>query len=271
VKKEEIIENLLSNLSLPKGKSNDEIWEGMQSRMQETPVISISKRKSLTKRLLPFVAAASVAVAVFFLFPSEQTVAFTNDSDAIMVKSLPDGSEVTISPETTLFYELSESGREVQLSGEAFFDVVKSGNTFSVFTDKGSIEVLGTSFTVTNRVDLLDVKCFTGKVRVETEGAQVNLTKGLGTSSNLQGKTYQHNSESKIQPEGGLKFDNLALNLVLEDLKLYRGIDIDNTSGKNPIISLEFKNEDTSTIVEVISKISGLNSKMVGDSSYKLY
>ena len=38
--------------------------------------------------------------------------------------------------------------RKLQLKGEAFFDVVKSGSTFQISTEFGNIQVLGTAFNV---------------------------------------------------------------------------------------------------------------------------
>lgn len=62
---------------------------------------------------------------------------------------LPDSSCVWLNSGSSFSYP-SEFGkvRSVQLTGEAFFEVTKSGNPFVVSTNFGDIEVKGTSFNV---------------------------------------------------------------------------------------------------------------------------
>lgn len=270
MKKEELIENLLSGFKMPEGKAESVIWENIQKKMNDDSKVVEMKPRSLTKRLLPFIAAASVVLAVLVLFPSSNQVAFKNLSNDLLVETLPDGSVVTLSPQSSVSFESDEEGRDVHMKGEAFFNV-KKGNKFSVITENGVVEVLGTSFMVNSRVDLIDVRCYTGKVKVETQGTEVLLTKGLGTSSLNSGETFQHNNVLKLGEQGILKFDNQALNLVLEDLKIFKGLEIKNMSSKNPSISVEFGDEDNNRIIEVLAQITGLKEKKVGDTSFELY
>jgi ferric-dicitrate binding protein FerR (iron transport regulator) len=60
---------------------------------------------------------------------------------------LPDGSEVWLNSGTTISFprQYGET-RNVELSGQAYFYVVKDGKPFVVKTGFGSIEVMGTSF-----------------------------------------------------------------------------------------------------------------------------
>jgi len=55
--------------------------------------------------------------------------------------------------------------RIIHLEGEATFKVLK-GNSFTVLTPFGKVEVLGTVFTVKAANGLLNVQCSEGKVRV---------------------------------------------------------------------------------------------------------
>ncbi|MBN1819520.1 MAG: FecR family protein [Prolixibacteraceae bacterium] len=66
--------------------------------------------------------------------------------------TLPDGSQVWLNSSTTLKYPLVFGDyREVELSGEAFFDVQKKENLpFILKMNKINIEVVGTSFNVLN-------------------------------------------------------------------------------------------------------------------------
>lgn len=75
---------------------------------------------------------------------------------------LPDGTTVWLNSSSMLTYDKNygNSIREVSLSGEAFFDVVKNANKpFIIHTAKLDIKVLGTAF---------NVKCYPGEKTTET-------------------------------------------------------------------------------------------------------
>ncbi|WP_163718647.1 FecR family protein [Mangrovibacterium lignilyticum] len=62
---------------------------------------------------------------------------------------LPDGSQVWLNSGSTLSFSNDFArSREVDLEGEAFFDVVKSKVPFEIHTDYGDVKVLGTAFNV---------------------------------------------------------------------------------------------------------------------------
>jgi transmembrane sensor len=62
---------------------------------------------------------------------------------------LPDGSKVWLNSGSEITYAGNfEKDRKLQLKGEAFFDVVKSKNTFKISTEYGNIQVFGTAFNV---------------------------------------------------------------------------------------------------------------------------
>lgn len=76
--------------------------------------------------------------------------------------TLPDGTTVWLNADSKLSYPQAFAGntREVALTGEAFFDVVKNKNRpFIIHLNKGSLKVLGTSF---------NVKAYEGDETIET-------------------------------------------------------------------------------------------------------
>jgi ferric-dicitrate binding protein FerR (iron transport regulator) len=95
---------------------------------------------------------------------------------------LPDGSEVHLNSASTIRFPMAfgANGREISLSGEAFIKVAANENApFRVRLGQELIEVLGTEFNV-NGYDSLHrtVSLVTGKVRVTTEKAKVELKPG---------------------------------------------------------------------------------------------
>ena len=85
---------------------------------------------------------------------------------------LPDGSIVWLNSGSKLTYNdnFGETGREVSLVGEAFFDIKHLGNTsFIVNTSDLKIRVLGTQFNVKSYPDeqIIETTLVKGKIKVE--------------------------------------------------------------------------------------------------------
>lgn len=80
---------------------------------------------------------------------------------------LPDSSMVIINAFSTVAYDPDdwEEERTINLKGEAFFKV-QAGSRFTVSTDAGQVEVVGTEFNVRERTDLFEVICYEGLVAV---------------------------------------------------------------------------------------------------------
>jgi ferric-dicitrate binding protein FerR (iron transport regulator) len=117
------------------------------------------------KWLAAVVVAASLVVAVgiwFLIRPGQQAVTALNTAAApknIIVTEkgnrrkmvLPDGTQVWLNAESKLEYSpgFGKSNRQVTLSGEAYFDVVKNADLpFTIETNKIHIKVTGTAFNV---------------------------------------------------------------------------------------------------------------------------
>ncbi|MEC3879161.1 FecR family protein [Parapedobacter sp. 10938] len=99
--------------------------------------------------------------------------------------TLPDGSVVFLNAnsELNLMGQYGKDKREIQLSGEAFFDVVPNPDApFTVVSDKVAVHVLGTSFNVQSygRLREVVVSVNTGRVRVSDTASNVmsELTPG---------------------------------------------------------------------------------------------
>lgn len=103
--------------------------------------------------------------------PDLRTVVNTERTSRVAV--LPDGSEVTLAPESELRFSKAFDGsqREVYLEGEAFFSVSHDASRpFLVYTSQVVTKVLGTSFTVKafRKEKDVTVAVRTGKVSVYT-------------------------------------------------------------------------------------------------------
>jgi transmembrane sensor len=97
-----------------------------------------------------------------------------NSADEPRDIALPDGSQIQLSPKSTINYPetFASDKREVYLTGEAFFDVAKDPqHPFLVYTAKVVTKVLGTSFKIKafHEEKEITVEVRTGKVSVYTQ------------------------------------------------------------------------------------------------------
>jgi ferric-dicitrate binding protein FerR (iron transport regulator) len=142
---------------------------------QETGSLNLDvPNNNRKKRVFGFsLLALSIAAMLFFGFyyqsmpataveKTAQSEVSTKNGSRTKIQ-LPDGSSVWLNSSSKLVYDNEHFGahnREVSLSGEAYFDVVKNpAKPFIIHTTKMDIKVLGTAF---------NVKCYPGEKNTET-------------------------------------------------------------------------------------------------------
>lgn len=165
-------------------KSKSEIWGAIAENIDIASGVSGNNVRSLSWQTIMTIAASVVVVIVAGI------VTLGNIGDADMIShvteytesktiNLPDGSVADLNAGSELTY-LSEWDRTLTLKGEAFFEVTE-GDKFTIQTANGEVQVLGTSFNVSDRGNVFTVSCKTGKVKVDfskTNEQPVFLTKG---------------------------------------------------------------------------------------------
>jgi transmembrane sensor len=174
----------------------DKLLAKLRSKIQTTQHTKTGARRYLftTRRIAASILILLAAGASFYFFNygflSTDLPYFTNGSGAgqrtaNMIEvgnstdeprqlTLPDGSQIQLSPNSTIHYPeiFAPDKREVHLTGEAFFDVAKDPqHPFLVYTAKVVTKVLGTSFKIKafHEEKEITVEVRTGKVSVYTQ------------------------------------------------------------------------------------------------------
>lgn len=217
----------------------DEAWLRLYRRLENDCLLEVGEGGAGRKYQLygkwGTVAAllvGAVCGVMLWLFPTSgrsvpDLVTQENKEKSTLVKTLEDGSVVYLAQESTLRYpeHFDARQREVNLRGEAFFDIAKKPEqTFLIETEKVRIEVLGTAFDVRSKEDMpfsLSVRRGKVKVRLKKGGQSVLakagetvtlLPRGLQlnrTGPDLQFDPYAHNIRFKDEPlEGVLRVIN---------------------------------------------------------------
>lgn len=141
---------------------------------------------------------------------------------------LPDNSVVKLNALSKLSYDKTNwnEKRSLTLAGEAFFKVEK-GRKFKVKTSIGSVTVLGTQFSVKQRENYFEVKCFEGLVLVEVGNDSLKLSKGETfrvVNGKIETGTTTANEPSWIK--GYSKFESVPFAEVLREMERQYSVSI---------------------------------------------
>ncbi len=173
--------NLQQSMDLPKPnpalmqKIKEAIWLNDIKAAQRK-----IKMYSLSLRIAAVVVIGLLASTIFFIQRASQNQAtaqlqtISTPPGAKTSTTLPDGSIVWLNSESEIsFPSQFDKQRPVTLTGEAFFEVVKSDKPFIVETEYGKVEVLGTSFNVMAYADdgVFETTLVEGKVSLISKNA----------------------------------------------------------------------------------------------------
>lgn len=223
--------------SLPKKKppylrSKEQVWKEMEEAIQNR-ILPVRKTQ---RRLVTYLAAASIILiccsTAFLKFYTKSYETLSNEHLTVI---LPDGSIAQMNENSLLnvnpywWHFL----REVELSGEAFFDV-KKGKRFDVVSTCGATTVMGTSFNIFARKKHYEVTCHTGKVRVTNskDKTYIDITPNEKATINTEGKISKQTSVNLNQSiawvDNIFHFTATPINEVFEILERHYNIKIES-------------------------------------------
>lgn len=140
---------------------------------------------------------------------------------------LPDGSKLTLGPNSLINVSFSELNRKVELVlGEAYFDVAKSPDRpFFVEADQTSVKVVGTRFDVRRLAQTTSVSVVEGVVQVFNgkESARLALPSVLPTTL-LAGQYAKSDGKTDIVAQEALVREDLAA--WLDGRLVYKGAEL---------------------------------------------
>lgn len=168
-------------------------------------------------KLLRIAAAVALVLASYYFLSSNGSVMERTDLAQTKEIQLPDESTVRLNEDSELVYKSDDwsANREIKLEGEAYFEVAK-GQTFSVVTNSGTVKVLGTKFNVNNRNNALIVRCFEGRVQVDSGDNSLVIDAGEGVSIALNNLTkFEVLTSTPAWLRNESTFDNMLIEKVV--------------------------------------------------------
>lgn len=237
-------------------------WQDLQERLSRNslaPVIDggFKARKPVSTRWT--IAAALILLAgvavLWKSFSKSAVLKYETVSGEQKRISLPDGSTVTLGPQTSLRVKngYNSKGRTVILgSGEATFEVLhQEQQVFSVEMDEATVRDIGTSFTIRKTKDSINVVVSSGKVGFTQKAT--GETRELSAGSSLSFYTMPgHNGE--IRTSVSLRFDDAPLSSILQTLEKHYGkhIILTDTTAAHKKLTLHLDGESLADALKII-------------------
>jgi ferric-dicitrate binding protein FerR (iron transport regulator) len=251
-----------------------------------------SKRKGKSSGNRQYPIAASILILVGIVFSAIFIISQINTKNGnnqvvsasepqLITKSTPnrrmfrmrldDGSFVHLNAVSTISYppQFDGSKREIEISGEAYFDIERDeSRPFDITVKDYMVSVLGTSFNIEAYPDEEDfsVVVESGMVRVNLNRENLEpliLTKDQKlTFSPRSGKVtvYTVSSEEELSwRKGILRFDSTPMAKVEKMLERWYGVDliIDDESIYEKTLSGVHQNENLKSVVEALTYATG--------------
>ncbi len=191
---------------------------------------------------------------------------------------LPDGTKVWLNAETTIQFPVpfSKKSRNVELLGEAFFNVTKNPeNPFIVHSGNVSVKVLGTHFNCKaySSDKTIDVTLEEGRIALDVEGNSnakdfvlVPGQRAIIAKSNNKTTVLKEDINKYIAwHTGKLVFDNTPMSEVAQLLERWYGVDvvIENPEIMNYRFTTTFENESLFQVIELMGLSSPIRFKYV--------
>ena len=267
----------------------DEAWRHWYTRLDKDSLLVEVGEEVIRRRLFlkwgTVVAAMLTGVvclmSVWWLMPGNDTknlnlVIQENREKSTLVTTLEDGSIVYLGQESVLQYpeHFATDKREVNLHGEAFFDVAKKHEqTFLIETEKVQIEVLGTAFNVRSNEEVpFSLSVWRGKVKVSLKQGGYSVFVNAGETVTLQSQQLQL-SETSRGDESGVYTKNIRFkDESLEDI--LRVVNAENSAlqiqtgsldlGKRKL-TIEFLDTSPETVAELICGALNVKCTREGD------
>ncbi len=269
---EEKIMKITEGMVPPSGKPEHQVLDSLLSKIEN---VNPTKTIRFTKY---FQAAAAVILAVIGMYTmssifSKEKIAtkFAQQSEI----TLPDSSHIKLNAFSNIIWSRKHFAktRLITLNGEAFFDV-KKGNKFTIETNNGTIEILGTQLNVFSRNDEFRVSCITGKVRVSSNNQQQIILPGEIAELTPLGliKTNKNNIKQTISwTKGEFYFEDKPLVSIFAELERQFDVSISFENKEERLITVGFSNNNLKEALDIVCIPMGLNYEVQKNKKVRIY
>lgn len=187
------------------------------------------RKMNWVKPLLRIASVFVIGFTLYYFFLFNNVVEVQTLISEKTTIELPDASTVIVNAMSEVRYSKREwrQKRELELQGEAYFDVAK-GSKFNVITSEGIVSVLGTQFNVKQRGNYFEVECFEGIVKVIYQDTSERLNAGDRIRfSNGQMSLGKTTFQKPQWTKNVSSFDRIPLSEVIAELKRQYNVEVE--------------------------------------------
>lgn len=262
---------IANNYEFPIAVDTDRAFDKFLETTQENITTTTTKSHTPVRRLWPILSTvAAVGLLLIGVIWAWQT---TQSNHPALVETiattprtlvtLPDQSIVTLNKGAKISYDPNFEKRQIQLDGEAFFEVTKNPQKpFSILTKNTNTTVLGTSFNINNEAAKTTVTVFTGKVSFsDRAGKNASLILTPTQRGIYQSEQQTLNKESDIALETinwqreNIAYQDQPLSKILPALASFYNVsfDLNEPSLGNCTFTGSFNRASLSNALEALS------------------
>ncbi len=246
-------------------------WSIISNQLNVSEPLKVVKKPVVLKTYFRWTVAAMLILSVSFGFwkykfdkKVEEQFVYSSTDQTKKIK-LSDGTLITLNNFSSLTAnDFSNNERIVNLEGEAFFEVVHNDKPFTVITEKGKVNVMGTEFNVKNRKGSpFQVALKSGKVDFISSNGHYVLSPGEIITAN-EDNTFTKtniNIQTLGWMESKLIFENQTLAHIIKTLEDQYNVKFEyDKQLDTEKLTLTFNHLTAAQASELLSKT--LNSKV---------
>jgi ferric-dicitrate binding protein FerR (iron transport regulator) len=264
----------IKDMSIQKEIDVEKAWKSVSSKLHEEQSDKNSGNTRIIILRRTFVRVAAVALILmtlgtvsFFLFSSggfsKKVVYSTGNDQKNLLVELTDGSRIFLNRNSELTYrrDFGKKSRNVELTGEAFFDISPDASKpFTINAGKAIVKVVGTSFNVISSNEESEVEVFVKTGKVILSGTDNSLSVELDPGyigkidSEKTAKSINEDPNYLSWNTGLLIYNGQTLDVVFKDLKRVYNMDIvaDDPTILNNRWTSPIDNQNQETIIRLI-------------------
>ena len=247
-----------ADVNLTSNRDKDEFEANILAQLNIEQDVQTSKFRKFYVRIASAAAilffVATCSLGYLYTFAPRQLYTYSAQGTPVEY-TLEDGTKVKLNKNSSLTYksDFGDKRRDVQLNGEAFFNVTKDKTKpFSVEAMGTKTEVLGTSFNVSTNKETGSVTTtlVEGSVRFIGEHCDQKLKPGEEIIYDANSKKFEtHKTDTQYNTawvSGRYNYNNVTFADLANKLEqIYKlKIDISDSKIANRIVSASFLNEE---------------------------
>ena len=263
-----------------KGKVKAPDFDAIFSRIEQKAYTETKVRRFPVYRLVAGIALlAGLTAALYFFFQKDTVIKqlqFATAPGEIKSFSLPDGSTLWLGENSSVSYPANfTDSRVIDMEGLVFFKVIKNNTPFKVNAGMLSVEVTGTSFSVSNYKNTNEIEATLVEGAVNITDSKGQLIKQLKPNEKIifnkaSGSFEVKNVNAKeltLWKESKLTFNNTSLIDIANELGKRYGIHFEvdeSVAAYNFTFSLS--DETLEETISLIRSMAPVDATQKGDT-----